>query len=181
MDNEELILSFLRNPWGWENTRYHNLKHRDTFLYSYEMPIGSAHKGNTVFLVKDNSASGVTNTTNRHISLLKSSISSAHITIQCGYPTGSHAENFRYWQSELTSLEASLKKARKPEKYLTKKKFLLDNLEEYKKLFKIKSPVYIQKLTGEWEIEQQVIRKEKEKTALAVIKALKNWGAIKSV
>lgn len=81
-------------------------------------------------------------TTSGHISIVRSATS--HINkIYCAYPTGTHEQNFTYWLNECESITDKLKKANKPEIYLTQLNQIKDKANVYANYFKIEVPLQL--------------------------------------
>lgn len=79
------------------------------------------------------------NTTAKQISLAYNA-TLQHNKIFCGYPNGTHEENFKYWIIQAENVATKLIKAKKPIKYLNELEVIQEKANKYSNFFNIAIP-----------------------------------------
>ena len=144
-------------------------------IYSYgsHFPIAKHiinSKGETAILF---TTRGYSNTTSKHIAVVRRSIPNRDSIIYCNNPENSANENILYWNRVIDCIYTSLAKAKKPEKYLLELSQLKDTIIKYCNFMEVEIPQAISlklDITSKAEIVEIV---EKEKAIKAEIEAKK--------
>lgn len=98
--------------------------------------------------------------------------------IFCGFPAGSHAENFNWWIARANEQLELLKRSRKPEKYVAELLYIENKAKIYSEYFgipvdsKLQSLVSIQDKEKAEEYSREAAREEQERIAKAHKKEL---------
>jgi hypothetical protein len=88
---------------------------------------------------------GYSNTTAKHINVVRHATS--HINkIYCANPNGTHADNFKYWLNNAETLADKLKRANKPEIYISQLQQIENKAKIYANYFNIAIPETLQKV-----------------------------------
>jgi hypothetical protein len=132
------------------------------YSYGYHFCIAKFIDDNTLLFTER----GYSNTTTQHISIVRHATS--HIDkIYCAYPTGTHDENFKYWQNDAEYIIKKLSNARKPEIYIQQLGEIKEKANKYANYFKIALPLTLEKALSITEKAEIV---EYYNTKLAIIK-----------
>jgi hypothetical protein len=134
-------------------------------IYSYgsHFPIAkhiTNSKGENKILFTTRSYS---NTTSKHIAVVKRSIPNRENIIYCNNPENSANENILYWNRVIDCIYTSLAKAKKPEKYLLELSQLKDTIVKYCNFMEVEIPEPISlklEITSKAEIIE-IVAKEK--------------------
>jgi len=106
---------------------------------------------------------GYSRTTAKHINYAMHATN--HIKkIYCAYPTGSHSQNFAYWQGAAENQLINLKNARKQELYLLELLRIKEKVNIYVEYFKIKIPLTLESvlsITDKSEVKEYLESKQK--------------------
>jgi hypothetical protein len=130
---------------------------------------------------------GYSNTTAKHISIVRHATSHKD-KIYCANPTGTHEENFKYWQNDAEYLMKKLSTARKPEIYIGQLETIKAKATKYANYFEIAIPLTLEKvlsitdkaeIVAYYESKQAIIEAEAKakakKEAKEHAKELKEW------
>jgi hypothetical protein len=170
-------------------TQTRNLFFYNEKIYSYghHFCIAKHYNGELLFTLRSYS-----NTTSKHIAHVRNA--SSHINkIYCYNPSGTHAENFRYWINEAEFNIDKLKRANKPVIYLNNLDSIKNKAESYANFFNIEIPQQLKKaleITEKAQILEYLeqkdayIKAEKERKEKQAKKehtrALKKWRNFES-
>jgi hypothetical protein len=150
-------------------TQTNNLFFYNDKIYSYGHHFCIAKHYNRILLFTER---GYSNTTSKHINHVRSA-SSHKERVFCAYPDGSHEQNFNYWINEAETNIDKLKRANKPEIYLTNLDIIKDKAQKYSDLFNIPLNTHLSTILAitdkeeakEYEAKKQAfILAEKERT-----------------
>jgi hypothetical protein len=141
-------------------------------IYSYgsHFPIAkhaTNSKGETAILF---TTRGYSNTTSKHIAVVKRSTPNKESIIYCNNPANTANDNLIYWNREIDNIYTSLAKAKKPEKYLLELSQLKDTIVKYCNFMEVEIPAPILlklEITSKAEIieivqKEQAIKAEQE-------------------
>lgn len=125
-----------------------SLYFRRNTIYSYgsHFPIASHvenKKGEKAILFTLRSYS---NSTSKHISIVRGSISSYQNLIYCWYPEGTKNDNFNQFAQQILEISRSLPTARKPEKYIEMIQKVNVDIIKYAEFMYVKIPKELEKL-----------------------------------
>lgn len=120
---------------------------RDKTLYSYGHHFAickfiTNDSGDNILLFTERTYS---NTTAKQISLARYG-TLQHEKIYCGYPDGTHEQNFNYWKIKAENVATKLLKAKKPIKYLNELGIIQEKANKYANFFNIGIPEILSSL-----------------------------------
>jgi hypothetical protein len=113
-------------------------------IYSYgnHFPIAKYIDSETLLITYR----GYSNTTSKHISVVRSAIPYGRKVIYCYCPNNSHEDNLKKYASQIEEELKGITNARKPEKYINAASRYVSYAESYIGFFNLKTPEILQRL-----------------------------------